>query len=139
MKPNQDVEQLRLLSILHYVLAGIFALFSMLPIFHLAVGIAIVVGAFNDVDKGNPPPAFVGWFFIIIAGMFMLCGIAMAISIAIAGRRLGNNRSYLFCLVIAGIECMFMPIGTALGVFTIIVLMRPSVKELFGVAQISDP
>jgi hypothetical protein len=32
----------------------------------------------------------------------------------------------------AGIECIFMPVGTVLGVFTIIVLMRDSVKELFG-------
>ena len=31
----------------------------------------------------------------------------------------------------AGIECIFMPFGTVLGVFTIIVLMRPSMKELF--------
>lgn len=29
-----------------------------------------------------------------------------------------------------GIDCLFMPIGTVLGVLTIIVLMRPSVKSL---------
>jgi hypothetical protein len=39
----------------------------------------------------------------------------------------------LYCLVVAGIECIFMPFGTVLGVFTIIVLMRPSVRNLFGV------
>ena len=32
----------------------------------------------------------------------------------------------------AGLECIFMPFGTVLGVFTIIVLMRDTVKELFG-------
>jgi hypothetical protein len=32
----------------------------------------------------------------------------------------------------AGVECLFMPVGTVLGVFTIIVLVRDSVKELFG-------
>ena len=32
----------------------------------------------------------------------------------------------------AGIECIFMPVGTVLGVFTIIVLVRNSVKALFG-------
>jgi hypothetical protein len=42
-------------------------------------------------------------------------------------------------LAIAGIECIFIPFGTVLGVFTIIVLMRPTVKELFGVAQIDEP
>jgi hypothetical protein len=37
----------------------------------------------------------------------------------------------MFCLVMAGIQCIFMPFGTVLGVFTIIVLMRNSVKEAF--------
>jgi hypothetical protein len=32
----------------------------------------------------------------------------------------------------ACIECLFLPFGTILGVFTIIVLSRESVKELFG-------
>jgi hypothetical protein len=31
----------------------------------------------------------------------------------------------------ACIECMFMPFGTVLGVFTIIVFIRQSVKALF--------
>jgi len=33
----------------------------------------------------------------------------------------------------ACIECLFMPFGTVLGVFTILVLVRESVKQLFGV------
>ncbi len=35
----------------------------------------------------------------------------------------------------AGVACMFMPFGTVLGVFTIIVLLRDSVKELFSVTE----
>jgi hypothetical protein len=31
----------------------------------------------------------------------------------------------------AGVMCIFMPFGTVLGVFTLIVLLRPSVKPLF--------
>jgi hypothetical protein len=38
---------------------------------------------------------------------------------------------YIFCLVIAAVECIFMPFGTVLGVFTIIVLQRPTVKAMF--------
>ena len=139
VNPSQDTEQLRLLSIFHYVVAGIVAMFSMFPILHLAMGIAIVAGAFDDVENGDSPPAFFGWIIIMFAAVIILCGLTMAICVAIAGRRLGHNRSYMYCLVVAGIECMFMPIGTVLGVFTIIVLMRPTVKELFGVVQIAEP
>jgi hypothetical protein len=34
-------------------------------------------------------------------------------------------------MVIAAIQCAFTPFGTVLGVFTLIVLVRPSVKALF--------
>jgi hypothetical protein len=36
--------------------------------------------------------------------------------------------------VIAAISCLLVPLGTVLGIFTILVLVRPSVKERFGVA-----
>jgi len=37
----------------------------------------------------------------------------------------------MFCLVVSGIECILTPLGTVLSVFTIIVLMRESLKRLF--------
>ena len=77
-------------------------------------------------------PAFFGWLFIVLAGTMMILGFALAICIFLAGRSLACRRHYMFCLVAAGVECTFMPFGTILGVFTIIVLQKPSVKELFG-------
>jgi hypothetical protein len=130
---SQDADHLRLLSIFHYVVAGMFALFAMFPVIYLVIGIAIVTGVFDS--GAEPPPPFLGWMFIIAAVFFMTCGLAMAICVALAGRRLARRTNYLYCLVIAGIECIFMPFGTVLGVFTIIVLMRPTVKEMFGVGS----
>jgi hypothetical protein len=37
----------------------------------------------------------------------------------------------MFCLVTAGLACLFQPVGLVLGVFTFLVLLRPSVKILF--------
>jgi len=48
-----------------------------------------------------------------------------------AGRCLSRRKNHLLCLIVAGVSCLFVPMGTVLGVFSIIVLMRPSVKELF--------
>jgi len=45
----------------------------------------------------------------------------------------------MFCLIVAGIICIFMPLGTILGVFTIIVLVRPSVKAMFEGQATVDP
>lgn len=33
---------------------------------------------------------------------------------------------------IAGLECIFMPFGTVLGVFTLIALNKDSIKEMFS-------
>ena len=111
----------------------------MFPVLILAMGIAMVDVPFGNAENTNSPPAFFGWIFIIFPAIFILCGLALALCIAIAGRQLAHNRRYIYCLAIAGIECIFIPFGTVLGVFTIIVLMRPTVKELFGVAQIDEP
>src|SRR5438034_237975 len=54
-------------------------------------------------------------------------------------RELRDRRGYLFCLVMAGIACLFQPFGMILGVFTFIVLLRPSVKTLFGRAAPAAP
>jgi len=66
------------------------------------------------------------------AAFFIVAGWTFAAMVAFAGRSLQTRQRYTFCLVMAGIECIFMPVGTVLGVFTIIVLVRDSVKELFG-------
>jgi hypothetical protein len=44
---------------------------------------------------------------------------------------LSERRNPTFIMVIAAIQCLNMPLGTALGVFTIVVLQRASVKRLF--------
>ena len=56
----------------------------------------------------------------------------MAICILIAGRSLALRKRYSFVLVMACIECLFIPFGTILGVFTIVVLSRESVRGLFS-------
>jgi hypothetical protein len=39
---KQDEEHLRLLSIFHYVVAGLAALFALFPIFHLILGLFMI-------------------------------------------------------------------------------------------------
>jgi hypothetical protein len=131
---NRDDEHLNLLSILHYVLAGISALFSCFPIIHVAMGILFVVAPPSSKGGGPPPQAF-GWIFIIIGSSIILFGWTLAALIFFAGRSLSQRRRYMFCFVIACVMLLSFPFGTALGVFTIIVLQRPSVKDLFATAS----
>ena len=126
---NQDERHLDLLAVLHYVLGGMLALFFCFPLIHITIGILMVGGFFEH--GGHPPPEVIGWAFIVAGSIAVSLGWTLATLIVLAGRRLKRRRSYTFCFVIAGIECMFIPLGPALGVCTIVGLMRDSARMLF--------
>jgi hypothetical protein len=134
---NNDAEHLRLLSIFHFVVGGLAALFALLPAMHLFMGIAMVSGRFDE-GPNQTEARFFGWFFIIVASAMIVAGLAFATSMILAGRFLAQRVYYTFCLVVAALECVFVPFGTVLGVFTIVVLQRPTVKEMFGMTIARD-
>jgi hypothetical protein len=137
---NRDEEHLQLLTIFHYVVAGVAALFSFLPLLYTTVGAIFIFAARHGMAKPGEdlPPEFLGWIFAVLGALLFLIGIAMAICILIAGRSLALRKRYSFAFVMACIECLFIPFGTILGVFTIVVLSRESVKALFSAAQAPD-
>ena len=131
---NHDKEHLRLLAIFHYVVAGLAALFSFFALLYTTVGAIFIFAARHGTPKPGEelPPEFLGWIFVVLGLLLFLLGVAMAICILIAGQCLSRRIHYTFALVMACIECLFIPFGTILGVFTIIALSRESVKELFA-------
>lgn len=130
---NQDTEHLKILSICHYVLAGL-CLFPLLyGLFYVVMGVFFgAMIASTPQSKDGPPPALFGGIFVVIGLFISVIALAVGILLVKAGRNLAKQQSYTFCLVIACIACLFMPFGTILGIFTIIVLMRDSVKALFN-------
>jgi hypothetical protein len=134
LNPQQilDNEHLKLLSIFHYVLGGISALFACIPIVHLIMGLFFILAPQKFGPANNQPPAFIGWFFVIFATCFILLGCIFAVLTLFTGRCIARRKRYMFCFVWACVECVFMPFGTVLGVFTILVLNLASVKELFN-------
>ena len=141
----KDDEHLRLLSVFHYVWGGLLALLSLFPLIHLVVGIFFLAapdemfspppGSGGPGAPAGPPPGvlkMMGTMFVAIPAAIILIGEATAVLTIVAGRRLAQRRSYTFCFVIACLSCVFVPLGTALGVFTIFVLNRPSVRLLFA-------
>jgi hypothetical protein len=135
---NRDQEHLQLLAIFHYVVAGLAALFSFFPLLYTTVGTIFIFAARHGTTKPGEelPPEFLGWIFAVIGSVLFLIGIAMAICILIAGRSLALRKRYSFAIVMSCIECLFVPFGTILGVFTIVVLSRESVRGLFSTASV---
>jgi hypothetical protein len=130
----QDAEHLRLLSLFHYIVAGLQALFASFPIIHFIVGAFMVLGP-GLLGKGQDrfPAMAAGGFFMVFAAAWMIVGWTLVACVVIAGRSLARRQRYTFCLIVAGVEAaVCMPFGTILGVFTILVLMRPTVKAAFA-------
>ena len=128
---RQDVEQLRWLTVFYYVTTGLLALMGCFPIIHLTIG-AFLVFAPDKAARGGDP-AFVGWLFIAIAVVIMVVLWSLAALQFAAARAIDRRRRHTFCVVVAAVTAaMCIPFGTALGVFTLIVLMRPQVKAAFG-------
>jgi hypothetical protein len=138
---NQDKEHLQLLAIFHYVVAGLAGLFSFFPLLYTTIGAIFIFAARHGTAKPGEdlPPEFLGWIFAVLGALLFLIGIAMAICILIAGRSLVLRKHYSFAFVMACIECLFIPFGTILGVFTIVVLSRESVRGLFSTASAQTP
>ena len=66
--------------------------------------------------------------YIVIGGFL----VALCVCNVLSGYYIRKRKNQIFSYIIAGINCMQFPLGTTLGVFTFIVLMRPSVKMAYG-------
>jgi hypothetical protein len=66
-----------------------------------------------------------------MGGCAVFVGWTLGILTIVSGRLISLRRRRTFSLVVAGINCASFPFGTVLGVFTFIVLARPSVRALY--------
>ncbi|MCX6865504.1 MAG: hypothetical protein NTV46_04670 [Verrucomicrobia bacterium] len=137
---KKDADHLKLLAVFHYVVAGFAFLGIGFLLLHYTMMNHIM---FNprmwENQKGGPPPqeffAFFKWFYLIFGALLILGSVCNLLS----GLWINARRNRMFSLVVAGINCFQVPLGTALGVFTIIVLMRDSVRDLYEARQGDDP
>jgi hypothetical protein len=139
MDKQDELRYLKILAIFHWVAAVFTGLIACFPIIHFLVGLAMMgigfgIGSFSESNSSFFEaliPGAVGVFFTLIAGGTILLGWALAVCQVLVGFFLYRKKHPTFCFIVACIECSFPPWGTALGVFTFIMLLRPSVKAAF--------
>lgn len=128
-----DEEHLRLLRICYFIMGGTAAFGLLFGGLYLAMGL-VFAASFSSMPNAtgpNAPPAFVGWIFAAVGGFIVILAGGFAVLSLLTARALGRRQSRTLCLVTAGLSCLQIPFGTALGIFTFIVLGRPSVQALF--------
>ena len=124
-----DREHLRVLSICYYVTAGFNAFFSLFGLMYVFMGLAF--RTLPMAEGSNQPPPEVGPLFSLFGFVWFALTIFAAYLCFLAARRLHEHRSRTFCLVVAGLTCLAVPYGAALGAFTFLVLGRDSVVRMF--------
>ena len=134
---KEDLNHLDLLALFHYILGGITAFFACIPFLHVFMGLAIVSGKLFEDANGTGPPSFFGWLIVVMGSVFIFLGWCLAVFMFITGKKLKRRKNRIFCMVVAGVECVFMPFGTILGVLTLIALSKDSIKEIFEEQSVS--
>jgi hypothetical protein len=139
---KMDAEQLRLLAIFHFIVAGL----SLLGLGVLALHYSFMHAFFANPEmwkgqKDGPPPAEVLAIFKWFDVVFGFAMISIGVSNLLSGLFIRRKKHRTFSLVIAGLNCVQIPVGTVLGVFTLVVLLRDSVREAYenGPSQPTDP
>ena len=123
---NKDLDHLKLLGIFH-IIWGALAIF-----FGLGFGLLyIVLASVGTMEvSGNVTPETARQVFVVLGIVaIVLCSI-YGIVVILAGSKLRKQRGYRFCFFVSILDLFSFP-GILLGIFTLIVLMRPTVKELF--------
>ena len=129
---QKDREHLTVLSILYFVLTGM-QFFGLLgALVYVVFGIAIVNGPPSTPGSTNPFPPEVGVVMIVLGVIASVLVTAFAVCLGLTGNYLRMRTHRTFCFVIACLICINLPLGTLLGIFTIMVLQRESVKKLFA-------
>jgi hypothetical protein len=127
-------ENIKLLSIFHYVFAGLVAFFACIPLIHITLGIIFLLmpEKMCEGDCTEEPGKIIGLIFIGVGSFVMLIGWTFAVVVAMAGRFLARRVHLKYCIAVAAASCLFMPFGTVLGVFTLITLTKKEAEALFA-------
>jgi hypothetical protein len=128
-----DVQHLQLLKIFHYIWGIFCCLLGLVAIVYIRFG-EDILKSFERVRSpaGENLPLMFGQFFIMSSLFDFVMFESVGVLSLITAGKYGSKTCYRLCLAASIFNCMLMPIGTALGVFALFVLCRPSVKALFN-------
>jgi hypothetical protein len=131
--PLITAHDLRLLSIGYYIQGGISAFYTLLMLGYSAVASAVFASILKTASESSQqemPPALLPIISILLA---IVLGLACAYTacLFLAGYWLRHSRNMLLVQVFAALNCLAIPYGTVLGIFTFMVLQRPAAKQMF--------
>ena len=131
---DRDNEHLNTLAVMHYVWAGLLGLGLLFLYVHYMLTMQVMNAASSfppsNTSEDFPLDDMMNTFiyFYLIAGGLILLGIVLNV---ISARCIKQRKNRVFSIVVAAINCLQIPLGTVLGIFTIVVLNRSSVAQKY--------
>ncbi len=135
---DRDAEHVKLLALFWHIYAALNVFGGCIGLFYLGFGI-FFLNADIDQTGGDPPPEALGWLMVAAGAFALVLAAVFAVLDVMVGLSLPKHKRYVFCLVVAAIACLSVPFGTVLGIFTFIVLGRPTVKAKFDAVKAGQP
>lgn len=128
----KDAEHLNLLSIFYFIMAGL----GVVGLGFIALHFVVMRTVFMNPEmwkneKGGPPPEFVMHIMMWAYAFGVVVIVIGSVLNLLSGIFLRQRRNRMFSLVVGGLNCLHVPLGTILGVFTILILSRDSVRRLY--------
>jgi len=150
-------ERLRLLSIAYYISGVLGAVFVSFLLIHLCVFTAISFmpesafqtnGSQHSTAQRSPqsiqktpsagPPLIIFRIVAGVIGVVILCGWTLGGLTFYAGRCIAKRRNRTFVLVMAGVNCIWIPYGLLLGIATFLTMGSADTRsEYSGVKKLS--
>ena len=126
MQTYNNLNTFRVLFLIKGILTLCFSLFFM-----FYAGLGFFVTSAIELDQSNDVPFNPGIIIIIIGVIGIIISVAIGILTILASNYLKAVKNYNFIFAMAIVSCLTGILGILLGVFTLIELSKPEVKQLF--------
>jgi len=127
-----DQSSLDTLSIFYYILAALQVLAGFFPLLYMGCGTMFgIMGATSGRPGDAGAAAGISAFFICIGLPVLAIVWTFAYLNYLTAKSLRERKRMTLCFAMAIIACLNIPLGTILGVFTLVVLSKPEVKQSF--------
>lgn len=125
---NNNLDTFRILFLIKGILILCFSLF-----FILYAGIGFIFSnTIQNLDTSKDIPFDFGWIFIIIGSIGLVLSITLGVLTLLTSTYIKAEKHYNFIFAMALINCFTGILGILLGIFTLIELTKPEVKERFN-------
>ena len=125
-------KNLSTLSILHYVYGAFICVGGFVALALIFLGGLLSSDFIAENSQGEAPPEWLGGFIQAFGAVLFVILEAWGILTILSGRWIAQRKNKTGSMVMAGFNCLNIPFGIALGIFTFVTLSDEEVKQEYA-------